>query len=313
MLGNRKIAIIGAGYVGASIAYALTIKNLAKEIFLIDIDKKKAIGEAMDIQHGIPYMGISSVYAGDYSDCKDCDLIIITAGRNRKMGESRLDMIKDNSIIMKNVIDNIKKYYTQGVILVISNPVDILTYLCDKWMNLPNGVVFGTGCLLDTSRTVRLVADYVELNTETIRGYVVGEHGDSQITLWSNFSVGGSKIDEYCKAINLNWNENEKIRISKDVKKLGSTIIENKGRTHYGIATCVCSIADAILNQHPTIASVTSPLQGEYGVNDISLSVPSIIGANGVERRIEEKWSKEELILFKKSADELKKFLADIR
>ena len=139
---NRKVAIIGAGFVGASIAYALTIRDLASEIVLIDIDQKKANGEALDIQHGIPYMGTSSVRAGGYEDCKNCDLIIITAGRNRRVGEERLDMIEDNIGIMKDVVDEIKKYYTHGAIMVVSNPVDILTYKCDEWMGLPNGRVF---------------------------------------------------------------------------------------------------------------------------------------------------------------------------
>ena len=158
-VGKRKVAIVGAGYVGASIAYALTLRNLARQIILIDKDSQKAKGEAMDIQHGIPYMGRSAVYAGDYSDCRDCDLIIITAGRNRRAGESRLDMITDNVMILKSVVESIRLYYTKGVILIISNPVDILTTLCDKWMNLPNGMVFGTGCLLDSSRAIRAVAD----------------------------------------------------------------------------------------------------------------------------------------------------------
>lgn len=311
-VGRRKVAIIGAGFVGASIAYALTLRNLAREIALIDINKKKAEGEALDIQHGIPYMGMSAVYAGDYSDCKDCDLIIITAGRNRRVGESRLDMIKDNSAIMRSVVYSISKYYTHGVILIIANPVDILTSLCDRWMRLPNGMVFGTGCLLDTSRTVRAVADFVRLNTEVVRGYVVGEHGDSQITLWSNFSIGGTRIDDYCKSVGLDWSQSDKDRLAEEIKTLGAKIIGHKGKTHYGIATCVCSVADTILNQRPTIASVTSPLQGEYGVEGISLSVPSIIGVNGVEKRIEEKWSEKEFSSFKASAASLKDVLGRI-
>lgn len=151
-INNRKVAIIGAGFVGSSIAYALTIRNLANEIILIDVNETRARGEAMDIQHGIPYMGTSSVRAGNYSDCRNCDLIIITAGRPRRPGETRLDMIADNIGIMKNVVDQIKPYYTHSVIMVVSNPVDIMTHMIDKWMGLPNGVVFGTGCILDTSR-----------------------------------------------------------------------------------------------------------------------------------------------------------------
>ncbi len=311
-VGQRRVAIVGAGFVGASIAYALTLRNIAREIVLIDKDASKARGEAMDIQHGIPYMGRSAVYAGDYSDCANCDLIIITAGRNRRHGENRLDMITDNVAIMRNVVDSIKPYYTKGVILVISNPVDILTTLCDRWMGLPNGMVFGTGCLLDTSRTVRAVADYVNLSTEVIKGYVVGEHGDSQISLWDEFSIGGIQIDEYCTSVGIPWGENDKEKISENVKKMGSEIISAKGRTHYGIATCVCSLADAILHGRPTIASVTSVMSGEYGIDGVAMSVPSIIAVNGVEKRIEERWSEGELAAFNDAAAKLKNRLNEI-
>lgn len=305
-LGERKVAIIGAGFVGASIAYALTIRNLAREIVLIDIDKKKAEGEALDIKHGIPYMGIATVFAGDYSDCTDCDLIIITAGRNRKKGETRLNLIADNTAILKGVVDSIKSWYTSGVIMVVSNPVDILTMRCSEWMGLPNGLVFGTGNVLDTSRLVREIADYVNLNTEVVKGFVVGEHGDSQIPIWSRVAIAGVPIAEYCENVGLDWNDRIKIEIAGRVKTMGAEIISDKGRTHYGIATCVCSLADAVLNQRLTIASVTTPLEGEYGVTGVALSVPSIIGVNGVEKRLEERWNDEELDAFRKASLALK-------
>lgn len=300
--GNRKVAIIGAGFVGASIAYALTLRNLAREIVLIDIDHNKARGEALDIQHGIPYMGTSSVYAGDYSDCAGCDLIVITAGRNRRPGESRLNLIGDNSRILRDVVEHIKKYYTRSVILVVANPTDMLTYLCDKWMGLDNGMVFGTGCILDTSRMVRCVADYVSLSTEVVKGFVVGEHGDSQIPIWSRLAIAGVPMDEYCRSVGIAWGDEQKEKIANEVKTMGATIIGAKGKTHYGIATCVCSVADAVLNQRLTIASVSTTLTGEYGIHDVALSVPSIIGVNGVERRLEENWSEDEIAAFRQSA-----------
>lgn len=304
-LGERKVAIIGVGFVGASIAYALTIRNLAREIVLIDIDKKKAEGEALDIKHGIPYMGMATVYAGDYSDCTNCDLIIITAGRNRKQGETRLNLISDNTAILRNVIDSMKPHYTSGVIMIVSNPVDILTMRCSEWMGLPNGMVFGTGNVLDTSRLVREIADYVNLNTEVVKGFIVGEHGDSQIPIWSRVAIAGVPIAEYCENVGLEWNEKIRAEISGRVKNMGAEIIADKGRTHYGIATCVCSLADAVLNQRLTIASVTTPLEGEYEVRGVALSVPSIIGVNGVEKRLEERWNDEELEAFRRTADKM--------
>lgn len=309
---NRKVAIIGAGYVGASIAYALTIRDLASEIVLVDIDKEKAAGEALDIQHGIPYMGTSSVREGDYSDCKNCDMIIITAGRNRRVGEDRLDMIADNIGIMRDVVDKISRYYTHGAIMVVSNPVDVLTYKCAEWMGLPNGKVFGTGCILDTSRLVRNIANYTKLNTEAIKCNIAGEHGASQFPVWSRLAIAGIPMEEYCRNVGLEWGAKQKELLYNQVKNMGAEIIKAKGRTHYGIATCVCSLADAVLNQRLTVAPVTSPLEGEYGISGVALSVPSLIGVNGVEHRLEEKWLREERKKLKYSADKLKMTMADL-
>lgn len=293
-IGNRKVAIIGAGFVGSSIAYALAIRDIAREIVLIDINREKAEGEAWDIRHGLPIMGTTDLYAGDYSDCADCDLIVITAGRGRKVGETRLDLTNENVRILRSVVESIKKYYTRGSILVISNPVDILTFKADEWMELPNGMVFGSGCMLDTSRFVRCVADYVDLNTGVINGYLVGEHGDGQVPVWSKVTVGGIPIDEYCHDVNLEWNDDIKKQLADQTKHMGANIIHAKGRTHYGIATCVCSIADAVINMRPTISSVSSRLMGEHGVRDVTLSVPSVIGPTGVQQRIREKWEPNE-------------------
>ena len=293
-LGNRKVAIIGAGYVGSSIAYALALRDVAREIVMVDINQEKTDGEAKDIRHGLPGIGTADLYAGEYSDCADCDLIIITAGRGRKLGESRLDLTNENVKIMKSVIESIQKYYTRGVILVISNPVDILTFKAAEWMNLPNGMVFGSGCILDSSRFVRTVADYIGLSTGVINGYIVGEHGDSQVPVWSHVTVGGIPIAEYCADTGLLWNEQIRNDIAQKTKSMGAEIISAKGRTHYGIATCVCQLADAIINMRPTIASVSSALMGEHGCRGVALSVPSVVGPSGVQQRIREKWAPEE-------------------
>ena len=293
-LGNRKVAIVGAGYVGSSIAYALALRDVAREIVLIDKNSDKTDGEAKDIRHGIPAMGTADLYAGDYSDCADCDLIIITAGRGRKPGETRLDLTNENVRILRSVIESIQKYYTRGVILVISNPVDILTYKATEWMGLPNGMVFGSGCILDSSRFVRCVADYIELSTGVVNGYVVGEHGDGQVPVWSHVTVGGIPIDEFCNDSKIAWNDEIKAKIAEQTKVMGSQIISAKGRTHFGIATCVCQLADAIINMRPTIASVSSVLMGEHGCRDVALSVPSVVGPAGIQQRIREKMAPEE-------------------
>lgn len=293
-LGNRKVAIIGAGFVGASIAYAMALRDIAREIVIVNRTKEKVIGEVMDIRHGIPSMGTTDVYAGDYPDCADCDLIIICAGRNRKPGENRLDLTNDNVEIMRSVISKMQPYYTRGIILIISNPVDILTYKVAEWMGLPNGMVFGSGNILDSSRFVRTIADYVGLSTGVVNAYIVGEHGDGQVPIWSRATIGGIPIEEYCSDVGLKWDAEVKKDLAEKTKKMGGQIIAAKGRTHYGIATCVCQLADAIINQRPTISCVSSVLMGEHGCRDVALSVPSVVGPAGVQQRIREKWTPDE-------------------
>lgn len=309
---NRKVAVIGAGFVGSSIAYALALKDIARDIVLIDIAAEKTAGEAMDIRHGIPSMGTANVYVGDYEDCADCDLIIITAGRNRREGETRLDLAKDNVKIVKNVTESIKKFYNRGVIMVVSNPLDVLVQKVTEWMNLPNGMVFGTGCVLDTSRLITAIADYVGISTGVINGYVVGEHGDSQVPLWSRVTIGGLPIDEYCGNMGIEWNDAIKADIAQRTVKMGSEIIKAKGRTHYGIATCVCYLADAIVNQRPTIASVSSSFTGKHGINGVALSIPSVVGPAGVDRRIHDNWPLDEMKAFLASAEKVRGILESV-
>ncbi len=310
--GSRKVSIIGAGFVGASIAYALAIKDIAREIVLIDVDKKKAEGESSDIGHGIPSMGIVDLYAGDYSDCADSDLIIITAGRGRAPGESRLDLAKENTLIAKNVIESLKEFYTHAVIMVVSNPVDILTYKISNWMGLFDGTVFGTGCILDTSRLMRKIADYLKLSIGCINGYVIGEHGDRQIPIWSHVTVSGIPIDEYCAENGIVWNSDVRNQLFNSTKTMGTDIISAKGCTHFGIATCVCYLADAILNQRPTIASVSSPIPFEKDLPEYALSVPSIVGPTGVQQRVRDQWTEDEYVQFVSARKKMIKVIQSI-
>lgn len=310
---KRKVAIIGSGFVGSSIAYSLMIKESAREIVLVDINQNSSLGEVMDIKHGIPYMGSAYIYSGDYSDIKDSDLIIITAGRNRRVGETRLEMAADNIRIVKDVITEMSKHYTKGVIMVVTNPVDIITYKVSQWTNLPNGMVFGTGCILDTSRFVNVLSDYLSLNPEMISGFVAGEHGESQFIPWAKISIAGIPIEEYCESVGIEFNDKIKNEILIKLKKMGSEIISYKGKTHYGIATCVTYLADAILNRRATIASVSSVFQGEYGIDDCALSVPSIVGGNGVEKRIVERWEEKDFNCLKLSEKELVNVLRNFK
>lgn len=308
----KRISIIGAGYVGATIAYALDLKGIADDIVLIDINGEKSRGEANDIRHGIAAMGESAVRAGSYADCADSDLIIVTAGRNRLPNESRLDMIQDNIGIMKSVSDEIARYYTRGAVMIVSNPVDLLTYYCDRWLGLPNGTVFGTGCILDTSRLVRVTADYFNVQAAAVDGYVIGEHGESQVPVWSAMKFSGVPVDEFCRQNKLKWDDSVKAKIQATVKNLGTNIIAAKGRTHYGIATCACMLSDAVINQRNVTASVTSPLTGEYGINGVSLSLPSKLCKNGVAKRITTELNNRELEKLYQSAEKLKNALPEM-
>lgn len=218
-------------------------------------------------------------------------------------------MASENTKIIKRVIDSVKEYYTRGCILVISNPVDILTQKVTEWMSLPDGMVFGSGCLLDTSRFIRNVADYLGLSTGVVHGYLVGEHGDNQVPVWSHMTVGGIPVEEYCLALSIRWDKEVKQDISRRTRDMGADIIQAKGKTHYGIATCICYLADAIINQKPTIASVSSSLMGEHGVRGVALSVPCVVGAAGIQQRIREKWNPEEYRGFFDAVEKVREIL----
>lgn len=303
---NSKIAIIGVGYVGASICYALALKEIAQEIVLIDVNKEKAYGEALDIVHGIPYMGTARIYQGDYADCRDCDMIIITAGRNRKLGQQRADLQAENSEILYNISKEIKKYYNGGVFLIVSNPVDALTYKFAKWMEIESGKIFGTGCLLDTSRFVSNLADYVGLSIDNIQATIIGEHGDEQCPIWSRVTVANIPVEEYCKVVGLQWDNEIRSKIMQNVRMMGAEIIKRKEKTHYGIATCVAYLAEAVVNHRVIVASVSSVLHGEYGIEDVALSVPCVIGQDGVKMRLVEDWTEDEIAFLHKCSEKIK-------
>jgi L-lactate dehydrogenase len=309
---KSKVAIIGAGFVGASTAFAMALGQGVSEVVLIDVNKEKAIGEALDINHGLCFVGQMAVYAGDYSDIADCDVIIITAGLNRKPGETRLDLAKKNVSIAKEITENIMKYYTHGVILVVANPVDILTYKIQKWSGLPNGRVFGTGTVLDSSRFRYLLAEKFNVDVKNIHGYIIGEHGDTQLPLWSATHIAGMKIEEYAKEYGDLFNDEVKAAISEQAKVAGATIIKNKGATYYAIAITVNTIVETLLKNQNTIRTVSSVIDGIYGIKDVAISLPSIINSNGVQRIVEFPLTSDEERLLLQSADAIKAVLKEV-
>lgn len=298
-----KISIIGSGFVGSTIAYALMLKNIADEIILIDKNKHVAIAEQLDLSCSLKNICNCNIYAGDYSDIKDSDIIIVACGRSRKPNETRLNMVNDNIKIAKNVANEINRYYNKGLILIVSNPVDIVTYKMTQWLNLPYGKVFGSGCTLDTLRFKNVISNLVGNCDKTkVEAMVVGEHGESQVPLWSRVKVNNVNLETYCAIKNIKINEKIKQNLAQQVITMGSKIITGKGRTNYGIATCMVNIIGAIKNDKKQILSLSSVLKGEYGIEDVALSLPSVVGKNGIETVCIETFnSLEQQMLYKSS------------
>lgn len=310
---KSKVAIIGTGFVGASAAFAMSLSQITSELVLIDVFKDKAEGEAMDINHGLSFLGQMSVYAGDYSDCKDCDVIVVTAGANRKPGETRIDLAKKNVAIAKEITANIMKHYTKGVILVVANPVDVMTYMIQKWSGLPEGKVFGSGTVLDSVRFRHLISSKLDVDVKNVHGYIIGEHGDTQLPAWSATHIAGIKMDDYCEEGKISITDEDKAAIMDDVRKAGAEIIKKKNATYYGIAVTINAIVESLLKNQKTIRTVSTVINNKFGINDVALSLPAIITSDGVRNLIDLPLTEEEIAGLKNSADALKKILDEVK
>jgi len=308
----NKIAVIGAGGVGATTAYALMVQGVGSEIVLIDLDQDKAEGEAMDLRHGASFVNPVDIYAGDYKDLADAKLIIITAGAAQKPGETRLDLIKKNTGIFKNIIPSITKYNQEGILLVVTNPVDILTYLTYKISRFPANRVLGSGTVLDSSRFRSLLSKNCGVAASNVHGYIIGEHGDSEVPVWSLTNIAGTQIDNYCPIGKKGCADNDLKEISDQVKNAGYEIIEKKGSTFYAVALAVSRIARAILRDENAVLTVSSLMEGYYGVEDMSLSLPTLINSNGIKKVLELPLSEDEEKAFKESAEHLKENIKEI-
>lgn len=290
-----KIAIIGAGYVGSTIAYAVMNRGFASRISLIDIDEEKAAGEAMDLSHGAAFVKPIKVTSGDYEECADADVIVITAGLNQKPGQTRLDLVGENANIFKEIIPRIKEHADDPIILVVTNPVDILTYVADELAGFPAGRVLGSGTVLDTSRLRYLIGDHCEINTSNVHGYVIGEHGDREVITWSLTNFGGIPFEKYCQICDKNCNRGKfKESIEEKVKNAAYEVIDKKGATNYAVGLAVTEILEAILRDERKMLTVTSRLNGQYGLTDVALGLPSIVGGNGAEKVLTHDLSPEE-------------------
>ena len=311
MITNRsKIAVIGAGFVGASTAYALALKNLASEIVLIDVNGDKAEGEARDIAHGMSFMGEMYIHAGGYEQVRDSDIIIVTAGANRKPGESRLQLAQKNVGIAREITREIMKYYNTGVILVVANPVDVLTYTICLESGLPKERVFGTGAVLDTARFRYLLSEVAGVDVRNIHGFIAGEHGDSQFAVWSAVRIAELSLEDYCKGTNITINKEE---IEEAVRKAGAEVIERKGATYFAISSAIAKIVEVIIKDQRAVLNISCMANGAFGIHDVSLSLPTIVGRAGVLRRLESDFSPEERQKLLYSAECIKKTIASIQ
>ncbi|MDP4157183.1 MAG: L-lactate dehydrogenase [Bacillota bacterium] len=302
----NRVALIGTGFVGSSYAFALLNQGVTEELVLIDINKEKSEGDAMDLNHGLPFApSRTKIWFGDYSDCKDADLVVLTAGANQKPGETRLDLVEKNTAIFKGIVGSIMSSGFDGIILVATNPVDILTYAVWKFSGLPKERVIGSGTILDTARFRYLLGDYFDVDTRNVHAYIIGEHGDTELPVWSHADIAGTTISEWTKN-KVDFNQTDLNDIFLNVRDAAYHIINRKGATYYGIAMGLVRVTKAILGNENSVLTVSAYLDGQYGQKDIYIGVPSVVNRNGIREVVELDLNKEEREKFAHSVSVLK-------
>ena len=302
----RKAAVIGCGFVGSATAFTLMQSRLFSELVLLDVNMEKADGEAKDIAHGIPFAGQMKIYAGTYDDAADAAIIIITAGANQKPGETRLDLVQKNTAIYQSIIPEIVKRDFGGILLIVSNPVDILTYVALKLSGLPEKRVLGSGTVLDTARLKYALGEHLGVDSRSVHSFIIGEHGDSEIAAWSSTNVSGIPLNEFCEMRGHFNHDAAMDAIAEKVKNSAYEIISKKQATYYGIAMSVKRICECIVRNERSILPVSAMMHGEYGIEDITLSMPAIVGIGGVGTHVPIALSEEEAEKLVESAKKLK-------
>ena len=305
----KKAVMVGCGFVGSASVFALMQSGLFTEIVLIDADRNKAEGEAMDISHGIPFASPMKIYAGDYDDAKDAAIIIVSAGAGQKPGETRLDLVNKNVAIFKSIIPEIAKRGFEGILLIVANPVDILTQVAIKLSGLPEERVIGSGTVLDSARLKYKLGEHLAVDSRSIHAFIIGEHGDSEVVAWSSANVSGVELSQMCEMRGHYHHKENTREIAEEVKNSAYEIINKKHATYYGIAMSVRRICEVIMRDEKSILPVSSMMYGEYGISDVALSMPAIVGKNGVETKLPIPLSKEELDRLQQSASMLRDVL----
>jgi L-lactate dehydrogenase len=298
-----KIAIIGAGDVGTTIAYTLQISGLVTEIVLIDINQKLAQGQIMDMNHGLFFVPPVYLTAGNYSDCRSSDVIIITAGTRQKTGESRMALVERNATICRSIFDEIRPHNSTAVFLIVTNPVDVITQVLIKHSDLPRHQVIGSGTVLDSARFRYIISQHCHVDARNVHAYIIGEHGDSEVILWSQVRIGGTPLKEFSKESTYACDPIDKESVTKDIRNSAYHIIEAKGATNYGVSLAVRRIVEAIIRDENSVLTVSTLLNGEYGLNDVCLSVPCIINRKGIKSIVETTLDQSEEKALKNSAE----------
>jgi len=309
---ERKVVVIGAGFVGTTYVYALMHTGLTGEIVLIDLDRKRLKGEVMDLEHGLAFIQPVEIRAGDYSDCADANLIVVTAGAKQVPGQSRLELIKRNADIVKSICEQIKTCGSEAVLVMVANPVDALTQLALKQLGWPRERVIGSGTVLDSARFRSMLSRHCGVDTRNVHAYILGEHGDSEVAAWSMTHVAGIPMKDYCVICQGCDPKKGHAEITRRVRDSAYHIIDYKGSTYYAIGLSLTRISGAILRNEHSILTVSLLLQGEYGIDDICLSVPCVVGKSGVERVITAQLSEDEQAALRTSAQTLRRVLDNI-
>ena len=301
-----RVAVVGVGNVGTTFAYALLLSGLAAEIVLIDANRAKAEGEAMDLNHAVPFTHPTRVWAGDYSDCAGAIVTVLAAGSGQRPGETRLDLIKKNAAIWREIVPAIVKSNPNGILLVATNPVDVLTYAAWKLSGLPSERVIGSGTILDTARFRYLLSQHFRVDASSVHAYVIGEHGDSEVPVWSLANIAGMRLPEFCKAQGLAYDAKAMDEIFIQTRDAAYHIIERKGATYYAVAAGLMRITQAILRDQSTVLSVSSRVKDYYGISDVCFSLPTVINRSGIEEVIRLELAPGEIEQLKHSADVLR-------
>ena len=308
-LNFRKAVMIGCGFVGAASVFSLMQSGLFSEMAMIDTDFARAEGEALDISHGVPFAKPMKIYAGNYDDIENASIVIITAGANQKPGETRLDLVHRNIEIFKSIIPEIKKRDFKGILLIVSNPVDILTTVTVKLSGLPENRIIGSGTVLDTARLKYSVGEHLNVDSRSVHAFIIGEHGDSEIAAFSSANISGIPLRDFYEMRGHYNHEADTDEIAQKVKNSAYESISRKKATYYGIAMSVNRICEAIVRDEKSILPVSSMMNGEYGISDIALSMPAIVGKNGVETKVPILLNQEEIEKLQNSAKQLQNVL----